>query len=46
MFKSDTFAWYLVPILDSRKYLAEYIRQVALEDRPYLVYSNNDIKSA
>ena len=35
-----------MPILDSSKYLADYIRQVALEDRPSLVYSKNYIKSA
>ena len=36
----------LVPILDSSKAFADYIRQVDLAARPSLVYSNNDIKAA
>ena len=43
---SDKFDQYLLPILDSSKYLSDCIRQVALEAHPSLVYSNNDIKSA
>ena len=43
---SDIFARDLVPILDSRKSLDDYICQVALEDFSSLVYSNNGIKAA
>ena len=43
---SDPLARYIVAILDSRKYLAEYICQVALADRTSLVYSNNDTKAS
>ena len=43
---SDIFARYLVPILDSRKSLDDYICQVALENFSSLVYSNNGIKAA
>ena len=43
---SEPLARDLVPIFDSSKYLADYIRQVALSARPSLVYSNNDIKAA
>ena len=46
MSTSEPFARDLVPILDSSKSLDDYIRQVALADRPYLVYSNNEIKAA
>ena len=42
---SDIFARDLVPILDSRKSLDDYICQVALEDSSSLVYSNNVIKA-
>ena len=43
---SETFSQDLVPKLDSRNYLAVYIRKVALADRPSLEYSNNGIKAA
>ena len=45
MSTSDPFAQDILPILDIRKSLADYICQVALVARPSLVYSNNDIKS-
>ena len=46
MSTSEPFAQDLVPTLESSKSLADYIRQVALEDLNSLVYSKNDIKSA
>ena len=46
VYTSGLFTQDLVPILDSSKSLVDYICQVALEDRPFLVYSNNDIKEA
>ena len=42
----ESFARYIVPVLDGSKYFYDYICQVALEACPSLVYSNNDIKSA
>ena len=44
--KSELFARYLVPILDSSKSLADYIRQIVLAACTSLVYSNNDTKAA
>ena len=46
VYTSEPFFRYLLPILDSSKYFANYISQVALEDCPSLVYYNNDIKEA
>ena len=46
MSTSETFAQDLVNILDSSKSLDYYIHQVSLADRPSLVYSNNDTKTA
>ena len=43
---SDPFDQDIVRILDSSKYLAEYICQVSLADRTFLVYSDNAIKAA
>ena len=43
---SEPFARDILPIIDSSKSLAEYVRQVSLADRTSLVYSNNGIKSA
>ena len=43
---SEPFARDIVHILDSRKSLADYIHQVALEASTSLVYYKNDIKAA
>ena len=43
---SEPFAQYIVPILDSIKYLSDYIWQVSLAAHPSFVYANNDIKAA
>ena len=46
MSTTDPFAQDVVPILDSRKSLADYIHHFYFESCTSLVYSNNDIKAA